>query len=175
MVWLRVRFDGGQLVLADLTRRHRRVRAYQAVGRPTPEQVYPCAIRVTGLGRLRTLGLVLALQARFNHGTEVRRDGRDVIIRLGVARDRLQSEQLQLLMQFEHRFEPPLLSYDGGKLTVHLQPRAGTDARDLVRKVPGLDVEVLEELDQAPWRGLEPTIPARRPWWGLRHPPQAGS
>jgi hypothetical protein len=165
---VRARFDGADLVLARLTRRHPRTRARQALGPPQDGHVYPSATRIEGLGRLRTFGLVLALRRRLGRAVEVRRHGRDLVIRMGVPLDRLHSDELRLLMQHEHRFDPPLLLYEHGKVVVHVRARPGTDAADLLRRIPGLDARVVADVDVRPWAGLEPSIPDGRT---STHPP----
>lgn len=175
MAWVRVRFDGGALVLANLTRKRPKVQAYVAIGPPTKDQVYPGAGRVVGLGPLRSRAFLWALQARFNSGTEARRVGNDLWFHVGFARDRIESEQLKLLMMHEHHVEPPLLHFEAGRVTAYLRTRAGKDAGQLVQRNLGVDIDVIPELDTTPWHGLEPRIPSGKPALGLRHPPASGS
>jgi hypothetical protein len=173
--WVRVRFDGGSLVLANLTRKRPGIRAYLVVGPANSDQVYPSAGRVVGLGPLRARAFLWALQARFNAGTEAHRAGNDLLFHFGFVRDRIASDQLQLLLLHEHRFEPPLLFFEGGRVTAYLRPMSGTDVPRLIALLPGLDIALLPELDTTPWDGLQPRIPARKAMLGLRHPPRAGS
>lgn len=170
--WVQVRLDGSSLVLGRLTTRRPGLRVHLVVGEPVGD-VYPAAMRVRGIGRFLGLWLRLALRLRFGRPTRTTREGRDLVVRIGMARDRIRSGQLQVLLQFEHAFHPPFLEAAEGRITAWLRARRPGEGARVLRQVPGLDGVVLPSVDLRPWAGLVPEVPSRRRLLGLR-PPRPG-
>lgn len=158
MPWVIARFDGGQLVLGQLTRRHPRVQVRQVLG-PAQDGIHPSATRIVGLGRLATWAVQRGLRRRLGRAVEARSHGQELVLHMGIPSDAVQSDELRLLMQHAHRFEWPYILYSDGKVVVHLRSRPGTDVEDLLRRLPGLDAEIVPVVDLSPWGGLIPAIP----------------